>query len=199
MQPLEMALDIGGALSVAVFSIRDAAASWWAGGHEPDGDDAIAAGALAGAAATLVRLTDPDDEMGDILLTTTTAFHVLRVLDPEDGGTQVAHLTLSRGAANLALARREFKVLTDRYLAEPEPPEPEPAPVERAPAQNGSAQNSSAQNGSALPRRRRNGIPAAAFKERDDVVPPGWLELVGQPYVSDDSALDRIIGTLKQL
>lgn len=189
MQPLEMALDIGGALSVAVFSIRDAAASWWAGGHEPDGDDAIAAGALAGAAATLVRLTDPDDEMGDILLTTTTAFHVLRVLDPEDGGTQVAHLTLSRGAANLALARREFKVLTDRYLAEPEPPEPEPAPVTKTPAQNGSA----------LPRRRRNGIPAAAFKERDDVVPPGWLELVGQPYVNDDSALDRIIGTLKQL
>lgn len=189
MQPLEMALDIGGALSVAVFSIRDAAASWWAGGHEPDGDDAIAAGALAGAAAALVRLTDPDDEMGDILLTTTTAFHVLRMLDSADGGTQVAHLTLSRGAANLALARREFKVLTDRYLAGPEP-EP-PAEGEKAEPRP--------QNGSALPRRRRNGIPAAAFHERDDVVPPGWLELVGQPYVNDESVLDRIIGTLKQL
>jgi hypothetical protein len=187
MQPLEMALEIGGALSVAVFSIRDAAASWWAGGHEPDGDDAVAAGALAGAAATLVRLTDPDDELGDILLTTTTAFHVLRVLDPEVGGTQVAHLTLSRGAANLALARREFKTLTDRYLAGPEPvsltEKPEPRP----------------RNGSVLPRRRRNGLPAAAFKEPDNVVPPGWLELVGQPYVNDESVLDRIIGTLKQL
>ncbi|MFG1603625.1 hypothetical protein [Actinoplanes sp. NPDC049265] len=180
MQPLEMALEIGGALSVAVFSIRDAAASWWAGGHEPDGDDAVAVGALAGAAATLVRLVDPDDEMGDILLTTTSAFHVLRVLDPEVGGTQVAHLTLSRGAANLALARREFKDITDRYLAGPEPE----TVVEIEP----------------LPKRQRgNGLPAAAFAERDEFVPPGWLELVGQPYVNDESALDRIIGTLKQL
>jgi hypothetical protein len=184
MQPLEMALEIGGARSVAVFSVRDAAASWWAGGHQPDGDDAVAAGALAGAAAALVGLADPDDEMGDILLTTTSAFHVLRVLDPEVGGTQVAHLTLSRGAANLALARREFKVLTDRYLAGPEPePEPVVEPV----------------NGSALPKRqRRNGLPAAAFRDAD-VVPPGWLELVGQPYVNDESVLDRIIGTLRQL
>jgi hypothetical protein len=179
MQPLEMALEIGGALSVAVFSVRDAAASWWAGGHEPDGDDAVAVGALAGAAATLIRLVDPDDEMGDILLTTTAAFHVLRVLDPEVGGTQVAHLTLSRGTTNLALARREFKVLTDRYLAGPEPPA-EPAKP--------------------LPKRqqRRNGLPAAAFNDIEKV-PPGWLELVGQPYVNDDAALDRIIGTLKQL
>ena len=188
MQPLELALEIGGALSVAVFSVRDAAASWWAGGHEPDGDDAVAAGALAGAAATLVGLVDPDDELGDILLTTTSAFHVLRVLDPEVGGTQVAHLTLSRGAANLALARREFKVLTDRYLAAPEPE----TPVEKKAEPH-------RQNGSALPRRPRNGLPAAAFQERDDLVPPGWLELVGQPYVNDETVLDRIIGTLKQL
>lgn len=184
MQPLEEALRIGGALSVAVFGSDGK--SWWAGGHEPGDDDAAAAGALAGSATALIRMTDPDDELGDILVTTTTAFHVLRVLDPPDGGPLVAHLTLSRATAGLAMARREFKMLTDRYAAPPPPvTTPPPPPATDNPTGPG-----------ALPRRRPS-RPADPPPDLD--VPAAWLALVGQPFVTDDQVLDRIAGTLKDL
>jgi hypothetical protein len=99
----------------------------------------------------------------------------------------VAQLTLTRGTAGLALARREFKTLTERAYAPTASSLAEvPAVVPRP------------RTGSGLPRRpvgHHNELPEVD----EEVVPPGWLALVGQPYVTNDAALDRIIGTLRHL
>lgn len=178
MESFEKALAIGGAVSVAVFMTGPGGDEpvWSAGTREAGAADAAAASVLAGAAATLVGLAEPGDGLGDILLTTTTSFHVLRMLGPQGVTTRVAMLTLNRGSANLALARTEFKTITE---------------------QAGDVPSS---NGSSLPRRTvADRLIEAPDDDADDIVPPGWLAMVGQPYVTDESVLDRIIGSLRHL
>lgn len=116
--PLAHALAIPGADAVALIAVEGRSLTWWAGGRTPDDDAAAGALALAEAARSLVRITDPDDELGDVLVTSASAFHVLRMIRSASGEPQVAHLTLRRGGANLAMARQEFKVLTERYVGE---------------------------------------------------------------------------------
>jgi hypothetical protein len=175
--PLRAALGIPGARAVSLLG-PGGAVPWWAGAEPPDERVATAAVALATAAAGLVTASEPGDELGDVLLTSSTAFHVLRLVAVSP--LRVAHLTLRRAGANLAMARHEFKSLIDTYLKSPtDPTSLALAPPE--PAMDGE-----------LPRRR--GDPA-----EDGPHLPDWLTLLGQPYRTDEEALDQILVTLRHL
>jgi hypothetical protein len=54
-----------------------------------------------------------------------------------------------------------------------------------------------------LPRRRPNGAPVAVNKppsaDEAGATVPGWLTMLGQPYLTDESVLDRILVTLRHL
>jgi hypothetical protein len=210
--PLDTALEIDGAYAVALIAAGDRTLTWWAGGRMPGDADVAAALGLARAATAMVQLADPEDEVGDVLVTTAAAFHVLRLVRPADQGDLVAHLMLRRGAANLAMARHEFKVLIERYAKGSTPaavksagPEPAPRsgtrPVPPPPAIVPAARAGQAAAAGQLPLPRRprstgNHRPAPA---QTGPMPPGWFTMAGQPYVTDDTVLDRILSTLKQL
>ncbi|AGZ44751.1 hypothetical protein [Actinoplanes friuliensis] len=129
---LENAVRIPGAYGVALIAAGTPALTWWTGGNPPAPAEVKAAAGVALSALALVRL-NATDTLDDILITSTTAFHVLRLVRGEDGSDQVAHLMLRRAGANLAMARREFRALTEGPLPanrpgrHAKPPEPEPA------------------------------------------------------------------------
>lgn len=199
--PLAAALRIPGARAVALLDIADGATVVWRAGALPLGErEAAAAVTLAVAAAGLVAFSDPEDELGDVLVASAAAFHVLRLVGE---GAQVAHLTLRRAGANLAMARHEFKLITEAYGGGPRPaigaaPAPAPMPPPEGPPPLPGPP------GSALPRRRPNGAPIAASAPpptagEDDEAAPGWLTMIGQPYLTDERVLDRILVTLRHL
>src|SRR5690348_9564001 len=109
-EPLTQALRISGASQVMLTAIESRTPVWSAG-RAREGAEVAALGAMvAEAAAEMVRLSTAGVEMDDLLVTSPTSFHVLRVIDG-----QVAHLVLDRSAANLAMARREFRqIVLDR-------------------------------------------------------------------------------------
>lgn len=244
--PLDAALTIPGARAVALLHVADGATVLWrAGDRPPDEREAAMAVTLAVAAAGLVAFADPADELGDVLVASAAAFHVLRLVGD---GEQVAHLTLRRDGANLAMARQEFKLLTETYAActgpVPSPaatppvsappaaacpvsappvsapsawPAASPAdsgppgagfPEPGGPGTSGAGPPRPGQAGAALPRRRPNGAPVAAgvpltaappaTGEADEAA-PGWLTMLGQPYLTDEYVLDRILVTLRDL
>jgi hypothetical protein len=191
--PLEEALGIPGARAVSLLDPERSAVLWWAGAGPPDERQTTAVVTLAAAAAGLVMLAEPGDELGDVLLTSAEAFHVVRLMT--DGPLRVAHLTLRRTEANLAMARREFRSLIEAYARQPRhaaaqydhpirddvAPEPGPA-AGRAP----------------LPRRDRVG-PSLPAEATPPDLPPDLLDLLGQLYSADDGVLDRILATLHHL
>lgn len=126
---LPEALGIPGARSVSLSDPDGPAVLWWAGLDEAGTRQAAAVAALATAA---IALAGPVDELGDIILTSAEAFHVIRLVG--DGTDHVAHLTLDRAAANLAMARRDFRLVVagyaarPRHAADPEPLDPHDAP-----------------------------------------------------------------------
>ncbi len=206
--PLQDALAIAGARSVAVFA--DGVPAWSAGGREPVDAEAMAAVALAGAADVLTRLADPRDDLGDVLVTTASYFHLLRVLRPAGGDRQVAHLMLARDRAHLATARLEFRLLAERHaaaaLAPPGPPpleSPPPGPLPSLPARPPRAElpPGPAAGPGSLPRRRPGATagPPPDDPDGDPAMPPGWFAMAGQPFHNDDTVLDRILGTLQDL
>jgi hypothetical protein len=204
--PLEHALGIPGADAVALIAAESRSLTWWAGSREPDDDEAAAVVLLARAAQGMVGLADPDDDLGDVLVTSGAAFHVLRMVRPESGEPQVAHLTLRRGGANLAMARHEFKVLAERYVDEaggpPPPPPPVAArrPVHLEPVPPLHREPVIAEAGAPLPRRRpANGAPVAAGLDNDTAVSGNWFTLFGQPFTADEAVLERVLGTLRHL
>jgi len=115
--PLEEALGIPGARAVSLLDPERSTVLWWAGAGPPDERQTAAVVTLAAAAAGLVMLAEPGDELGDVLLTSAEAFHVVRLMT--DGPLRVAHLTLRRTEANLAMARREFRSLLETYARQP--------------------------------------------------------------------------------
>ena len=174
--PLSSALGIPGARAVSLLDPQGPTVLWWAGQTAPSEQQVATVVALTSAAAGLVLLTEPDDELGDIILTSSDTFHVIRLVEGET--LRVAHLTLRRADANLAMARREFRELIDGR--EPAPRRP-PRPT--------------------LPRRERADIPQPPPPEDIPVptMPPDWLALINEPYVADDGVLDRILDTLRNL
>lgn len=150
----------------------------------PDGESiAEMAAAMAETAAELVRLTDPDTAMDDLLVTSRGWFHVLRVVEEEGGGGHVAHLLLERREANLAMARREFRDLIDgAAVAQPEPEVP-PAPVPPG----------------ALPRRTPSTTgPWDRGTPHGDA--PSWFaRFAGQPFESDGRTVERVRDGLYEL
>jgi hypothetical protein len=166
------ALGFPGARAVSLLDPDGPAVLWWAGADAPGGQLAATVVALAAAAAGLVSLTEPGDELGDIILTSTDAFHVLRLIG--DGSGHVAHLTLRRAHANLAMARREFGLLVEGYAGRP-------------------------RHAAGLPRRERAEPPGTTAEVVATDVSADWFALINAPYVTDEYALDRILVTLRSL
>jgi hypothetical protein len=173
---LPEALGIPGARSVSLLDPDGPSVLWWAGVDEPDEPRVAAVVTLASAATDLAG---PVDEFGDVILTSTDRFHVIRLVG--DGTEHVAHLILSRAGANLAMARREFRALVAGYAGRPRhAAEPPPA----------------------LPRRGREpdrGQPPDTTAEVPDAPPDWFSSLVQAPFANDESVLDRILVSLRTL
>ena len=168
--PLENALGIPGARSVCLLDPDGPVVLWWAGEAPPSDDQAAAVVTMASAAAGLVMLDEPGDEFSDVILTSAEAFHVVRLVE---NGTRIAHLSLRRPTANLAMARREFRQLL------------------------GEQENVRPPRALHLPRRDR----AEEHAVRVEAVPelPDLTALLSGPYSADESVLDRILVTLRSL
>jgi hypothetical protein len=173
--PLSSALGIPGARAVSLLDPEGPTVLWWAGQAAPSEQQIATVVALTSAAAGLVLLTEPGDELGDIILTSSDTFHVIRLVEGDT--LRVAHLTLRRADANLAMARREFRELIEGR----EKPRPAEPPT--------------------LPRRERAGIPQPPPPEDTPAptMPPDWFALINEPYSTDDGVLDRILDTLRNL
>jgi hypothetical protein len=214
--PLTAALGIPGAHAVSLLDPDGPRVLWWAGETAPTEQEATAAITLAAAAAGLVLLEgNGTDELSDILLTSADAFHVVRLVGEQE--PLVAHLTLRRADANLAMARREFGSIIRSYapgVVRPRAVHPDhngSAPALTAssldfdltPRDLGggtidlSASVSSPGSHSAeaadLPRRQRVD-PSEPDESSADL-----LDLLGRPYVTDDEVLDRVLVALRSL
>ncbi|WP_250028911.1 hypothetical protein [Paractinoplanes maris] len=123
MPPLTEALGIPGAHAVSLLDPDGSKVLWWAGETAPTEQEAAATVTLAAASAGLVLLGgNGADELSDILLTSADAFHVVRLVGEE--APLVAHLTLRRAGANLAMARREFGSIITSYARQVVRPQP---------------------------------------------------------------------------
>ncbi|MFC0526426.1 hypothetical protein [Phytohabitans kaempferiae] len=154
------------------------------------------AAAMVETAAELVRLTDADMAMDDLLVTSHSWFHVLRVVAGGYAGGYVAHLLLDRRVANLAMARREFRDLLGGAPA-PGGPEPtgipeflEEAPETPAPREDG-----------VLPRRTPSTTgPWDRHEPQDGGDTPSWFaRFAGQPFESDGRTVERVRDGLHRL
>ncbi|GAB2612021.1 hypothetical protein Aab01nite_67590 [Paractinoplanes abujensis] len=179
---------------------------WWAGETAPTDQESAAAVTLAAAAAGLVLLDgNGGDELSDILLTSADAFHVVRLVGSDL--PLVAHLTLRRAGANLAMARREFGTMLAAYARELAP-----APTDGTPALGSSLDLTLVPRDlgggtvdlsdaikvpdtpeGLLPRRHRLDQPETDEEASD------LLSLLGRPYVTDDAVLDRVLVALRAL
>jgi hypothetical protein len=220
---LENAVRIPGATAVALIAADGPALTWWAGGRTPTEEESASAAGVAESAAALVRLSE-GGKLDDVLVTSATAFHVLRLVPGEDGSELVAHLMLRRAGANLAMARHEFRILAEahareankaagRHTADPEPAPQLPAVLtpsvltpppssEWPPLTPQPEPEPDPADLPRLPRRRpgnRNGLPAAATAVEPGAVSSAWLDLFGQPYGNDEVVLERVLDTLKNL
>ncbi|MBL7257279.1 hypothetical protein [Paractinoplanes lichenicola] len=205
MPPLTEALGIPGAHAVSLLDPEGPRVLWWAGETAPTEQESAAAVTLAAAAAGLVLLDgNGGDELSDILLTSADAFHVVRVVGTE--APLVAHLTLRRAGANLAMARREFDSMLTAYARDL-------APASATPPALGSSLNfdlippdlgggtvdlSDAIRVPDTPEGllpRRNRLDQHETEDEDS----DMLSLLGRPYVTDDSVLDRVLVALRSL
>lgn len=106
---LRSALSIQGAHSVRVVAV-ETGATVWSQSSEVDGHDGGLPAAVADlltAAARVVGHTDADAGLDDLVLSSLSWFHILRLTHDK----QAVHLQLDRRVANLALARRELKAM----------------------------------------------------------------------------------------
>ncbi|BBG03940.1 MULTISPECIES: hypothetical protein [Pseudonocardia] len=55
------------------------------------------------------------DPIDDILITLSAQYHVIRPVASRDGETLFFHLALNRAQANLAMARRDLRMIVDHF------------------------------------------------------------------------------------
>ncbi|MDQ7903334.1 hypothetical protein RB614_02220 [Phytohabitans sp. ZYX-F-186] len=153
----------------------------------PDGESiAEMAAAMAETAVELVRLTDADTAMDDLLVTSHRWFHVLRIVDGEGPGGCVAHLLLDRRQANLAMARREFRELTVGV-------EPAGGPVPQAAAP-------AVELAGALPRRTPSATgPWDRGTSGEDPAAAWFGGFDGHPFAADGRTVERVRDGLHRL
>ncbi|WP_250002439.1 hypothetical protein [Actinoplanes sp. M2I2] len=225
MPPLTEALGIPGAHAVSLLDPDGPKVLWWAGETAPTEQEAAAAVTLAAASAGLVLLDgNGADELGDILLTSADAFHVVRLVGLEE--PLVAHLTLRRAGANLAMARREFGSIIESYAGRIVRPAPAADNATAPPGASldldlirrdvGGGTVDLSASVTAPPGFRSAGFspgfdPADADdapadlprRHRLDPAEPDeaadLLSLLGRPYVTDDDVLDRVLVGLRHL
>ncbi|BCB81422.1 hypothetical protein ACFQ1L_00315 [Phytohabitans flavus] len=153
------------------------------------------AAAMAETAVELIRLTDPDTAMDDLLVTSRGWFHVLRVVEDTGAGGYVAHLLLDRREANLAMARREFRELIGRVIPVPSEPIPEATEPETV-----GPETVELQLAGALPRRKPSTTgPWDRGTPQEDPAPSWFAKYAGHPFESDGRTVERVRDGLHRL
>jgi hypothetical protein len=216
---LAQALRISGALAVMLTSVESRTTLWStsAGNGRDDTGVAVLGAAMAEAAAEMLRLGSGGgaSDLDDLLVTGPTSFHVLRLVDG-----QVAHLVLDRRAANLAMARREFRHLVAATAVAAGPPpggtevtRVEPAagdPATDKPRAKGGGHTASSVDMTvptteaalaALPQRRASAPKRdeTTYESHEPSVPSWFLTVAKGPFVSDAQTLARVVGGLRRL
>jgi hypothetical protein len=200
--PLENALGIPGARSVSLLDPDGPAVLWWAGDAPPGADQAAAVVAMAEAAAGLVLSSGSGDELSDIILTSNDTFHVVRLV--EDDVIRVAHLTLHRSGANLAMARREFRQLIEDYYRNI--PLPRRDRADPPAVKSGDGPTTGPIGPADLVIRTADLVVGTAELVIDEAeasarppLPATLADLLREPYSADEDVLDRILATLRRL
>ncbi|WP_173158489.1 hypothetical protein [Phytohabitans suffuscus] len=174
----------------------------------PEGESiAQMAAAMAETAVELVRLTDMETAMDDLLVTSQRWFHVLRVIEGEGTGGCVAHLLLDRREANLAMARRDFRELIDGAVPAPT----EPVPVASTPAAEAPRAATPAppaaipdavelELAGTLPRRKPSTTgPWDRGTVEEDPAPSWFAKFAGHLFETDGRTVERVRDGLHRL
>jgi hypothetical protein len=111
---LSSALSIQGARSVRLVAVDTGATVWSKSTHDSalDGGLPEAVADMVTAAARVVLHTEEGSGLDDLVVSSLSWFHVLRLTQDK----QAVHLLLDRRVANLSLARRELKALVSPPL-----------------------------------------------------------------------------------
>jgi hypothetical protein len=185
-QSLSRALNIQGARAVSVVALDSGAMIWSRSTRDHldrgGNDDVLGAGLadMVAAAARVVGHTELGSGLDDLVLSSLSWFHVLRLT----GDQQVVHLLLDRGTANLSLARRELKTLVVPPLPQREATqaiEPPAVPT------NGPANGTVPEHLTHDPMRLQGGMNI-----------PDWLsQLADEPFDADTPTLERVLAGLR--
>ena len=177
---MSRALNIQGARAVSVVALDSGAMVWSRStrDHLDDAgnDDALGAGLadMVAAAARVVGHTELGSGLDDLVLSSLSWFHVLRLT----GDRLVVHLLLDRSTANLSLARRELKTLVVPPLPQREA---DTAPVVPT---NGAGPKH---------------LIHEPMRLQGEMDIPDWLSrLAEQPFDADTPTLERVLAGLRE-
>jgi hypothetical protein len=109
---LKEALTIPGAVGAALVDYDSGMTLGTAGGGALDLE--VAAAGNTDVVRAKMRTMDQlglDDEIEDILITLSGAFHMIRLVRDERGAGLFFYLALDKGQANLAMARRQLQII----------------------------------------------------------------------------------------
>jgi hypothetical protein len=112
---LKDAMQIDGALGVALVDYTSGMALGTAGGGR-DFDMSVAAAGntdVVRAKLRAIEMLGLQDAIEDILITLDSQYHLLRPITSRSGKGLFLYLALSKGRANLALARRQLRLIEE--------------------------------------------------------------------------------------
>jgi hypothetical protein len=127
---LDMAANIKGAFAVALVDY-DSGMTLGSRGGSPEFDLEVAAPGNSEVVRTKLEVMQKlglRESIEDILITLDTQYHVIRPIRGSDDEKLFLYLVLNRSQANLAMARRDLRVIEQQfYMAAPGMNRPNPA------------------------------------------------------------------------
>ncbi len=108
-QILKEAMEINGAIGVALVDYETGMSLGQAGGGALDLDVAAAGNSdVVKAKLRTMQALGLDEKIEDILITLNSQYHLLRPITARSGQGLVLYMALDKGKANLAMARRQL-------------------------------------------------------------------------------------------
>jgi hypothetical protein len=114
---LDAAVNIKGAFAVALVDY-DSGMSLGSRGGSPDFDLEVAAPGNSEVVRAKLEVVDKlglHETIEDILITLDTQYHVIRPIPSRTGDKLFFYLALNRSQANLAMARRDLRIIASRF------------------------------------------------------------------------------------
>ncbi len=110
---LKEAMEIGGAIGVAIVDYDSGMMLGSAGGGDHLDLEVAAAGntEVVRAKMATMKALRLDDAIEDILITLGTQYHLIRLVTSPKGGGLFFYLALSKSQSNLAMARRQLAAI----------------------------------------------------------------------------------------